>query len=118
VVEGHLAALRRGRSGERYILSGENLSHLRFLQLISSVAGNRPQKVALPTGLVQLLTGPAAMLNGLVRLPLHPDMLRLAGMYFYYDGLKSRVELGTPTPRPVREAVAEALDWYRHQGWL
>jgi len=118
VVEGHLAALAHGRCGERYILAGENLSHLRFLQIISQEAGLRPQRVTLPTGLVHLLAGPATLLNRLMHLPLNPDMLRLAGMYFYYDALKARVALGIPAPRPVRDAVAEAIDWYRQHGWL
>ncbi|TLN22717.1 NAD-dependent epimerase/dehydratase family protein, partial [bacterium] len=41
VVAGHIAALEKGRRGERYILGGQNLSHPAFIQAICA-AGNVP----------------------------------------------------------------------------
>ena len=42
---GHVAALRRGRVGERYILGGENLSLGQMLAEIARLAGRRPPTV-------------------------------------------------------------------------
>jgi len=49
---GHVAALRRGRVGERYILGGENLSLGQMLAEIARLAGRRPPTVKLPRALI------------------------------------------------------------------
>lgn len=56
VALGHLQAMERGRSGERYILGGENLSYDEFFELVSSTAGRSrlmlhvPARVAVAIG--------------------------------------------------------------------
>jgi dihydroflavonol-4-reductase len=113
VVQGHLAALERGRTGQRYILGGENLTLQQFLSLIAEVTGARPPSVTLPGGLVRALSAPITAAGRLISLPVSPDLLRKAGYYFYYDTLKARMELRLPPPLPVRQAIAEAYQWYK-----
>ena len=48
VAAGHLAALRRGRIGERYILGGENVTLRQVLADIAEIVGRRPPRVQLP----------------------------------------------------------------------
>src|SRR3974377_557076 len=48
VADGHLAALRRGKIGERYILGGENVSFARMLGDIAGLAGRRPPRFRVP----------------------------------------------------------------------
>ncbi len=50
VVRGHIAAMRRGRGGERYILGGENATYREFFGRIAEVAGARRMLVPLPRG--------------------------------------------------------------------
>ena len=45
---GHLAALRRGGIGERYILGGENVALGTMLADIASIVGRRPPTLRLP----------------------------------------------------------------------
>jgi dihydroflavonol-4-reductase len=118
VVQGHLAALERGRAGERYILGGENLTLGQFLSLIAEVTGTRAPFITLPGGLVRLLTVPATAAGRLISLPLSPDLLRKAGYYFYYDTLKAQMELRVPKTLPVRQAISEAYQWYRENGMV
>src|SRR5499425_3294838 len=48
VAAGHLAALRRGGIGERYILGGENVSLRAMLGEIACITGRRPPRLRLP----------------------------------------------------------------------
>jgi hypothetical protein len=48
VAEGHLAALRRGVIGERYILGGENVVLADMLAEVARLAGRRPPRFRIP----------------------------------------------------------------------
>jgi dihydroflavonol-4-reductase len=116
VVGGHLAALERGRTGERYILGGENLTHLELLQRIAQVVGAPPPSMTLPARLLRSLSGPAGLLQSFLDLPVSADILHLAGYFFYYDMRKAQVELGLPEPRPITDAIREAFLWFSPSG--
>ena len=115
VVAGHLAACERGKTGERYILGGENLPHTEFLHRIAQIAGARPPWISLPGRLVRALAGPVRLADRFLRLPVSGQAVRRAGYYFYFDNQKARRELGLPKPLPVDRAITEALQWYRDQ---
>lgn len=53
VVEGHILAARFGRSGERYILGGENHSFRGLFDIIGETSGKRRILVNLPAGLMK-----------------------------------------------------------------
>lgn len=113
VVAGHLAALERGATGERYILGGENLSILELLSLIAEVTGVPAPNLVLPGWLVRSLGGPAHLLQGFLNVPISIDLLRLAGYNFFYDRSKAETVLGLTNCRPVREAIEEAAAWFQ-----
>ncbi len=113
VVAGHLAALEYGRNGERYILGGENLTHARLLETIARVTGRRPPRWAAPLPLLHAAASLADWTPRLLSLPIQPHLLRLAGVYFYYDTRRALSELNLPEPKPVERAVEEAYAWYR-----
>ncbi len=114
VTAGHLAALEKGRSGERYILGGENLTHVRLIALTAEVAGRSPPTRTAPAWLLRRLAGLADPFTQLLNLPVQGHMLRLAGKFFYYDNRKARTELLLPEPRPYRVAAEEAFAWYQN----
>lgn len=116
IIQGHLAAWERGRRGERYILGGENISHRRFLELTAEITGAPPPRWVLPTVLLRKMVFPLKMINKLVHLPISGETLYRTGYYFYYDTIKSRLQLGLPNPRSVRDALQQAYSWYRKQG--
>lgn len=115
VVRGHLAALDSGRTGERYILGGENLTHVEFLNIVAAVTGVSPPRFVLPLRLARLLAWPAATAGRWLPLPVNGHALRRIGYYFYYDTSKACAELGLKELRPARQAVAEAYAWYQEQ---
>ncbi|RPI85607.1 MAG: NAD-dependent epimerase/dehydratase family protein [Chloroflexi bacterium] len=115
VVCGHLAALEKGKTGERYILGGENLTVTEFLEIIGKSVGRRTPKFILPAWAGRMLSRPIGMFGDLVGIPINRELLLMAGKYFFYDMRKARNELGLNEPRPVFDAAREAIDWYRAQ---
>jgi dihydroflavonol-4-reductase len=113
VIDGHMAALAGGRTGERYLLGGENLTHLQLLQIIAEVVNVPPPSIVLPAGLVRSLSAPALALRSFLSLPISPDLLRLAGVFFYYDLKKAESELGLVRHTPVKDAIVEAYEWFK-----
>ncbi len=111
VTAGHLAALDRGRTGERYILGGENSTLPELLRITAQVVGRRPPWIRLPLWAfppIRHLLEPA---RKSLNLPIEPSMLWLAGYHFFYDTHKSQVELGLPSAIPYRQAATETFEW-------
>jgi len=116
---GHLAALARGRIGERYILGGENV-HLRdMLADIARLVERTPPRVRLPIAAVYPFAwGAEAVARWSGREPFATlDGLRMARTHMFYDDAKARHELGY-TSRPYREGIADAIMWFRKAGYL
>lgn len=118
VMRGHLAAAEMGRCGERYILGGENVTHLTALRTAAGLAGRRPPLGELPVALTGPLAAAADLFSRLRPLPLDGDLLRMSRHYFYCDTSKARAELGLSAPIPFRQAAHEAYSWYRDHGYL
>lgn len=96
VVEGVLAAARRGRAGRRYILGGENVEIPALMTRIARAAGRSLQPAVLPGWL-----GPPLRLtmNALDRLvPLGawytPDLCGAFGRWMWFDTTRMSTELG------------------------
>ncbi len=117
VAEGHCLALERGRPGECYILGGEDMALGDLLALVAEVAGRRPPRVKLPHGALYPL---ALASEGLARLTgMEPivtrDILAMARKKMFFSSAKARAELGY-APRPPRQAVVDAVAWFRAAG--
>jgi farnesol dehydrogenase len=48
LVRGHILAMEKGRSGERYIIGGENASLKKFYELVDEVSGKKHFQINLP----------------------------------------------------------------------
>ncbi len=119
VAAGHLAALERGRIGERYILGGENVFLADMLADIARLVGRRPPRLKLPRRMLYPIAYGAELM---ARLrggePFATvDGLRMASHHMFFDDAKARRELGYVS-RPYREGLADAIAWFRAQGRL
>lgn len=117
-VAGHLAALQRGRRGERYILAGQNLTIANLVERIAALAGVTPPRTLLPARLVRRWASFYRVLENYLPLPVSSSELYLAGQYFYYDAQKAKVELEWACCVEIDRAIREALDWSREKGLL
>ncbi|MCD6400908.1 MAG: NAD-dependent epimerase/dehydratase family protein [Anaerolineales bacterium] len=118
VAEGILAAYKHGKRGERYILGGENLTHIELTEIIAETVGAKPPGLSVPIWLMHSLAAPVDALRKFLPLPINGDLLRFAGLYFYYDTNKAETELGITQKRTTRQAIQEAYDWYHKQGFV
>lgn len=118
VAEAHIAAAEHGRSGERYLLGGHNLSHLHYLGVIGDVIGMPVRYSQVPSVALPLM---AAVLDGArragLRVPVDGARVLLGGEYMYYDNRKAARELGLQ-PRPFAQTVEDTYRWYLEHGYL
>ena len=118
VAEGHLLALERGRPGERYILGSENLTMREILGLVDEAVGRRRPRIRLPEAVLWPL---ALASEGVARFGVEPlvtrDHLRMARKKMFFSSDKAKRELGY-APRPAREAVKDAVAWFRANGMV
>ena len=117
VAAGHLAALRHGRIGERYILGGENVLLSTMLADIARLVGRAPPRVKLPHALIYpVAVGAEALARITGRAPfVTRDALRMAKHKMFFTDAKARRELGY-APRPYGEGLADAVAWFRAAG--
>ncbi|MBI5882932.1 MAG: NAD-dependent epimerase/dehydratase family protein [Elusimicrobia bacterium] len=118
VAEGHWLAAAKGRPGERYILGAENMTLGDILGTVSELSGlpkpafKTPYAVAYLVGMID--TARCRVFGGDPIAPL--DAVKMARHHMWYDAAKARRELGF-TPGPVRLALADAVAWFRANGY-
>jgi dihydroflavonol-4-reductase len=117
---GHVAALEKGRSGERYILGGENLTLKQILDKLAAITGlpspkvRVPYVVALATGVVdEILTG--RILKREPRATI--DAVRMGRKKMFVSSSKAARELGWKIV-PVDDALRCAVDWFSANGYV
>ena len=112
VVAGHLAALEYGRCGQRYILSGENMTVVEMVKLISAVTNTPVPLLVLPGSVARRLVFPLRLVQSFLDLPVSYSTFHVAGYHFYYDNIRAQVELRMDPPLPAETAIQEPYDWF------
>jgi dihydroflavonol-4-reductase len=115
---GHLAALEKGRSGERYILGGENLTLKQILDKLAAIAGipsprvRVPYVVALAAGVVdEVVSG--HILGREPRATI--DAVRMGRKKKIVSSAKAERDLGWKAGR-VDDALRRAVEWFQANG--
>ena len=116
---GHVAALEKGRSGERYILGGENLTLKQILDKLAAITGlpsprvRLPYAVALASGVVDtVVTGVVLRREPRVTL----DAVRMGRKKMFVSSSKAERELGWKAV-PVDAALRRAVQWFTENGY-
>jgi dihydroflavonol-4-reductase len=119
VAEGHMLAFDKGEIGERYILGGDNMTLREIIKTVTDHVGRSGPWLKLPRAPLYPVAWAAelvARVSG--REPVVTvDALKMAAKHMYYSSDKAREKLGY-APRPAREALTEAVEWYRENGYL
>jgi len=119
VAEGHVIALEKGRSGERYILGHRNLTLQELFGLLAGITGVPAPRRRMPLWLA-LAAGHASqfvadrLTHTAPRVPL--AAVQAARHRRFMDCRKAVQELGLPQS-PVEEALRKAVRWFRDQGY-
>ncbi len=122
VVEGAILALKKGRSGERYILSNENLRYIDLCNTIADALKAKRIKYSVPSFLYLPAVSSISIVESALKLIGRPHPLLTVQVaketfsYKYYSSAKARKELGWRPRTPLKEAVLEAFQFYRKRG--
>ena len=113
IAEGIVAALARGRVGERYVLAGDALPLRELAALTLLLLGQRQRILVLPTWLIRAVTRLGVWLR--IPLPFNPRVIPYATRYWFVDARKAREELGVSF-RSARETLEPTVRWLRESG--
>jgi dihydroflavonol-4-reductase len=118
--QGHIAALEKGKTGERYILGGENLTLKQILDKLGRITGLPSPKIKLPyffafaTGVIdEAVTG--RLLKREPRATI--DTVRMGKKKMFASSDKAERELGWKII-PVEDALRRAVEWFRANGYV
>jgi dihydroflavonol-4-reductase len=119
VADGHLLALDKGSIGERYILGGQDATLAQMLAVIAELSNRKPPRINLPRGPLYPLAYAAEAFASLTgKEPfVTVDALNMSKYHMFFSSAKAERELGY-TARPYREALHDALGWFRQAGYL
>ena len=116
---GHVAALEKGKSGERYILGGHDLTLKQILDKLGQITGLPSPTIKLPyifafaAGVVdEAVTG--MLLRREPRATV--DTVRMGKKKMFASSAKAERELGWKIV-PVDNALQRAVDWFRANGY-
>ncbi len=121
IVEGHVLAMEKGRTGHKYIFASEFLTLDDMLGHFEAVAGGRRPRLRIPptimAGMTGIYAGVLARYFPNVPQRLTPGAIEILRMRRRADIRKAQEELGYQ-PTPIRDAVGEAYEFFVGQGWI
>lgn len=114
VVEGHVLAMQKGRSGERYIFGGDNATFNQFMQLLKEFSGIDRKLKNVPFGMLRIFSHIQVIRARLTGKPplITPDWVRKYDYDWALDSSKAQRELGYNI-RPLRDGMAITVEWVR-----
>ncbi len=108
---GLIAAMEKGRLGERYLLGGENMTFHEWIRLTSKLSGVAAPRFMLPPAAARAgasLLRAAYPLFG-KKFELDDESIKMSALFWYCDASKARKELGFTT-RPTEETLRDTID--------
>jgi dihydroflavonol-4-reductase len=119
VVNGHISAALKGRTGERYILGGHNLTHKEIFRRVAQLVGGLSPFAKLPTPIVR--AGASVIERACDAIGVEPllssDMVAEAGMFNWFSSEKAKQELDY-TVTSFDNTILAAYRWYTENGIL
>lgn len=113
VAQGHLLALEKGKTGDRYILGHQNLTLKAFLQDLAEItqlqAPTRTVPLWLPLVVAWIDEMILAKFGKTPSVPL--EGVQMSAHTMYYDASKAVRELGLPQT-PLQYALKDAVAWF------
>jgi len=116
---GHVAALEKGKSGERYILGGENLTLKQILDKLGAISGLPSPKVKLPYFVAYAAGAVDQTVSGrlLGREPRATiETVRMGKKKMWASSAKAERELEWKS-MPADDGLRRAVEWFRANGY-
>uniref|UniRef100_A0A0D6R5C4 NAD-dependent epimerase/dehydratase domain-containing protein n=1 Tax=Araucaria cunninghamii TaxID=56994 RepID=A0A0D6R5C4_ARACU len=116
---GHVAAIQKGKAGERYLLTGTNASFADVFDLAANLTGTASPFFHIPLWVLEIygwLSVFFARITGKLPLISYPTVHVLKHQWAY-SCEKAKTELGYD-PRTLREGLADVLPWLKSIGLI
>lgn len=118
IVQATYRAWQVGRTGQRYILSGENITIHELFKIIAERARVQPPSIHLPNLAVRAIGLVGDQLERMGKKgPLNSENAWSSILFHWFDHGKAAKELGLK-PLPARDAIAKSVDWMKENGYL
>ncbi len=112
VVTGHILAMEKGKSGERYLLGGENLTYLQLFNILSGIIGKKITMIRIPVFLTLLISWNMQLINKITgfKPSLTPSLVRKFNHNWMISSKKAEEELGYH-PLEFISGAKITIDW-------
>jgi dihydroflavonol-4-reductase len=121
VARAHIAAVKNGRIGERYILCNkESYTLEEIFKLLEEISGVRAPRIKIPYPLLLSLvyTDEILSYSVLKKRPLIPsEGIKFCRLSIKFDNSKAVKELDYKST-PIKETLTKAVNWYRENGYI
>ena len=116
---GHILAFEKGRTGESYILGGENYTYTDMLRRVLRICGVKNRILHLPEFVLRSV---AIGMTASARFTKTPPLLTTTEIDMAKQGAianaaKARNELGL-TIRPLEQTLHDSLEWFVNNGYI
>jgi nucleoside-diphosphate-sugar epimerase len=121
IVAGHLLAMEKGRTGQKYIIATEFKTTDEWMAMLEEVTGRKrpplriPSKWMMPLAYVSEFMVTHFFPNRSLRFT--PGAIHVLAMHRHADITKAKTELGF-APTSIKEAVREAYEWFVADGQI
>lgn len=110
-----LEAFYNGRNGERYLLTGDNITIQELLTTISKIAGKKAPHKVLPVKFFNLVASVLEFFG--IKSELCKENLFSASTFHWYDNSKAKKELKF-SPKNYKEALSSSVEWMKRNHYL
>jgi len=114
VLDGLILAMKKGRSGERYIIGGQNLTYNEFFETLGKVIGKSRFMIKIPLKIILLISGIQLHLADLTGKPpvITPVWVKKYYHSWAISSNKAKNELGYQITQ-IHEGINKTLEWLK-----
>lgn len=117
VAEGHIAAMKKGRAGERYLLTGENASFMLVFDIAALLTNTKKPSFNIPLWAIEVYAWLSVLFSRLTgKIPVvSPPSVNVLRHQWAYSCEKAKLELDY-NPRSLQAGLEELLPWLKSMG--
>ena len=119
VAKGHILAAEKGKTGDKYVLSGEWISMDDVMKEISAITNVPVPRFQLPAGLASAVAYALTLYSVVTgaKVLMNLDSISTLRSNSLVSCDKAKRELGY-SPRPIRETIRDTVRWFQETGVL
>ena len=118
VADAIISAFAKAKSGQKYLLSGENLSYWEFFKKLNTLSNQKSMLIKVP----EFLLLSAGFAGNLIRkmgiaTPVSLNNMRILSITNYYSNQKAEKELDIHF-KPIELGIQKAVNWFKNNRML